>query len=114
MEKHVTVVAALQVGFGILGLALGVCALVYFTGLDMAAEDSVLSTIGTIFGGFLFLVSVPGTIGGIGLFLRKNWARFPVLIISAIYLICFPFGTALGIYSIWVLFQDDTIRLLKA
>lgn len=112
MEKHITVVAALHVGFGIFGLMLGIFLFVLFTGLAVAAGDEhaffVLSTIGTALGALFFIISVPGLIGGIGLFARKAWARIVILVVSAIDLLNFPVGTALGIYSLWVLVQPET------
>ena len=61
----------------------------------------------------MIVVSIPGIIGGIGLLKYKNWARILVLIISAIGLLNVPFGTALGIYSIWTIVQDETIKLFN-
>ena len=57
------------------------------------------------------LIAIPGIVGGWGLYNRKNWARIVVLIVGILSLINFPVGTALGIYTIWVVFQQDTIRL---
>jgi Ni,Fe-hydrogenase I cytochrome b subunit len=60
---------------------------------------------------FLFLFSIPGIIGGIGLFKHKNWARILVLILSVIDLFNISVGTAIDVYSIWVLVQDETVKL---
>ena len=117
MEKHLTAVAALHVGLSILGGLIGIFIFVVLTGIGAATQEKeaflILSTIGTGVGVFFIVLSVPGIIGGIGLFKRKEWARILVLIISAIDLLNIPFGTALGIYSIWVLVQQDTIRLFR-
>jgi len=53
-------------------------------------------------------------IGGIGLLKKKPWARILVLIVGCVRLFVFPIGTALGVYSIWVLTKDETISLLSA
>ena len=117
MEKHLTAVAALQVGLSILGVLLGIFVFVLLTGIGVIAQEKealfILSTIGTGVGLFLLIISVPGIIGGIGLFNRKEWARILVVILSAINLLNIPFGTALGIYSIWVLVQEGTIQLFR-
>jgi riboflavin transporter FmnP len=117
MEKHLTAVAALQVGLSILGVLLGIFVFVLLTGIGVIAQEKealfILSTIGTGVGLFLLIISVPGIIGGIGLFKRKEWARILVVILSAINLLNIPFGTALGIYSIWVLVQEDSIQLFR-
>lgn len=38
-----------------------------------------------------------------GLFERRTWARILALVIGFLALLRFPFGTALGIYTLWVL-----------
>jgi hypothetical protein len=117
MEKHLTAVAALHVGLSILGGLIGIFIFAVLTGIGAITQEKeafiILSTIGTAVGVFFIVLSVPGIIGGIGLFKRKEWARILVLILSAIDLLNIPFGTALGIYSIWVLVQQDTIRLFR-
>ena len=117
MEKHLTAVAALQVGLSILGVILGIFLFVLLTGIRVISQEEealfILTTIGAGLGIFLLTVSVPGMIGGIGLFKRKEWARILVLILSAIELLNIPFGTALGVYSIWILVQNETVQLLK-
>lgn len=117
MEKHLTAVAALHVGLSILGGLIGIFVFALLTGIGVIAREKdalfILSTIGIGVGVFLLVISVPGIIGGIGLFKRKEWARILVLILSAIDLLNIPFGTALGIYSIWVLIQEETIKLFR-
>ncbi len=44
-----------------------------------------------------------GIVAGIGLLQRAPWARILALVMGFLSLISFPFGTALGIYTIWVL-----------
>lgn len=61
----------------------------------------------------LLVISVCGIFGGIGVLRRKEWARLLLLVISFFTLVRVPLGTVLGIYTIWVLFNDETIRLFK-
>ncbi len=117
MERHLTIVSALQIGFGILGILVGGFVFVLLAGIGVASNEEeaiiVLSIIGSIIGSFLFIVSVPAIIGGIGLFKRKNWGRILVLVMSVMELIIIPFGTVIGAYCIWVLVQEDTVKLLN-
>jgi hypothetical protein len=54
--------------------------------------------------GILFSVTaVVGIIAGWGLLQRAPWARVLALVVGIIALIHPPFGTALGIYTLWVL-----------
>lgn len=54
--------------------------------------------------GLLFLASaVLGIITGWGLLQRQPWARMLAIIFGCFSLLDIPFGTALGIYTLWVL-----------
>ena len=113
MEKHINVVAALQIGLSIFTLLMGVLSysIMKLIGgfIDEPEGQMILSVIGDVIATFLILVSIPGFIAGLGLYRRKEWARILTLIISVIALFNFPFGTAIGIYSIWALIQPETV-----
>lgn len=113
MEKHINVVAALHVGFSILGIIIGgiVFAVLYFV-RDISGDpdaETVLMIIANVIIIFVVILSLPGIIAGIGLFKRKEWARILILIISVIDLFNIPLGTAIGVYSIWALVQPDVV-----
>jgi len=59
-------------------------------------------------------MSIPSLIGGLGLLKLKSWARYLVLVLGFLNLPGIPVGTALGIYTIWVLLKDETARLCSA
>lgn len=117
MEKHLTAVGALCIGLSVLGMMIGAFLFVLLAGIGIVTRDEeatiVLVTIGTVIGFFLLVLSVPGIIGGIGIFKKKEWARILVLVLSAIQLLNIPIGTAIGAYSIWVLVQKETILLFN-
>jgi hypothetical protein len=62
---------------------------------------------------FLAAFALPGLIAGYGLLTFKPWARIVGIVLSAIGLIYFPFGTVLGAYGLWVLLNKDTERLFS-
>jgi hypothetical protein len=115
MEKHVTFVGALRIGFGILGILAAVIVVVAVVGGGLISGDReairITAIVGPVVAFFLFILSVPGIIGGIGLLKRKPWARFLVLVLAVLDLFNIPIGTALGIYTIWVLMRDETVQL---
>ncbi len=117
MEKHVNVIAALQIGFGIFGMVMGIAILVILSTIGVLVSDKdanlILPLIGNIIAAFFFLLSIPGIIAGIGLMKHKEWARILTLILSVINLLNFPLGTALGVYCIWALVQDETVALFS-
>jgi hypothetical protein len=55
--------------------------------------------------------SLPSLITGYGLLYFKSWARIVGIVLSAVSLINFPFGTAVGVYGLWVLLNKETERL---
>lgn len=117
MEKHINVVAALHIGLSILGILVGVFVYIvlFFVG-DLSGDHDarfVLGLIAKILVGFMFLLSLPGIIAGIGLFKRKEWARILTLIVSVLDLLNFPIGTAVGVYSIWALVQPEVVEQFK-
>jgi hypothetical protein len=116
MKKHVTVVAAIQIGFAIMGLLIAVAA---FFALSFARTQVGGDETADIVLGFLS-VSVPilfgflstlGMVGGIGLLAYKPWARYIVIVVNALGCLNIPIGTLKGVYSLWVLLQDETIKL---
>lgn len=54
-------------------------------------------------GAFLSVTAVAGLAAGWGLLDRRPWARTLAIVLGIIKLIEFPIGTALGIYTLWVL-----------
>jgi len=118
MEKHVSIVAALQIGLGIFGIITGIVILVVLNVIGGFTNDRdadfVLSLIGNIVGVIMFLLSIPGIFAGIGLLSHKEWARILTMVLSVISLLNFPLGTAIGIYSIWALAQKETVNLFKS
>lgn len=113
MEKHINVIAALQIGLSIFCLLV---VLLIFSVLKLVGgfiEEPegamVLSIVANVIAIVFTVISIPGIIAGLGLYKRKEWARLLTLILSVIEIFNFPFGTAIGIYSIWALIQPETV-----
>lgn len=59
--------------------------------------------------GFFMLVLAAGCfVAAWGLLERASWARLYTIVVGAISLVEVPFGTALGIYSLWVLLPESS------
>lgn len=54
-------------------------------------------------GGFFVLSGVVGLIAGWGLYERRHWARMLAIVLAFLNLFHPPLGTAIGIYTLWVL-----------
>ena len=115
-NKHITILSILLITFDSLLFLTGIGFIKGFSFISTFLHDStanlIVSSVGRIIGTILLLVSVPAIIAGIGLIYRKAWSRILALIICVLKLFNLPFGTALGVYGIWVLMHDETIELL--
>lgn len=118
MKKHVTVVGAIHIGFGILGLigALAVFFVLHFAKGFVSNEEiptMVLSFLSISLPLLIGFMSTLGLVGGIGLLSYQSWARYLVIVVAALGCLNIPIGTLKGVYSLWVLLQDDTVKLFE-
>ena len=118
MKKHVTVVGVIHIAFGVLGLiiALTVFFLLHFARGFVSNEEIptvVLTFLAVSLPLLIGFMSTLGLVGGIGLMAYKNWARYLVIIVAALGCLNIPIGTLKGVYSLWVLLQDETVRLFE-
>ena len=98
--------AALPLGFGLLGAFIS-----QSEDQDAATGAAVMGLVGTGLAVFFGVIAVVWGITGYGVLKRQSWARIVAIILSAMSLIEFPFGTALGIYGLWVMFNKETEKL---
>src|ERR1700726_2273474 len=69
----------------------------------------------TVIGWLLLAKSAAGFFAGWGLLQREDWARTIALVVGFVALLNPPLGTALGIYTLWVLLprqSDDEYKAL--
>jgi hypothetical protein len=122
VETHVKVLAILYLVFAGLSALFGVAILLItgaVSGIVGTADATGFAIPFIRLGGtaaalFCFVWAIPGFVVGIGLLGRQPWARILGIVISALSLMHVPFGTALGIYGLWILFHSDTERLFAA
>lgn len=124
MQTHVKVLGVLMLVLSALGLltALGVGAMFGIGAMatvasgdgDAALAAPIIGITGTVVTAFLVIISLPGLIAGWGLLSYKNWARIVAIVLCVLHLFNFPFGTAMGIYGLWVLLNKETERLFSA
>ena len=69
-------------------------------------------------GGLLLAGAVIGIVAGWGLLERQPWARTLAIVLGCFSLLDMPFGTALGIYTLWVLLparsEEEYRRIAQA
>lgn len=120
MRTHVTVLGWLQVLLGVLDLLMALLVFGVIAGFGLLAGLSgdfslpiISGMLGTFFAFLVVLTGIPNLLAGFGLLAHKNWARILALILGVFNLFKFPWGTALAIYTFWVLLQDQTKQLFK-
>jgi hypothetical protein len=123
MAQHVKILGILHIVFGGLGVLAAMFVLLIFGGIsavvglsDHSSDSLTAIPILGMIGGFVFILvlvlSLPGLIIGIGLMQFKPWARIAGIVLSALDLVSVPpFGTALGIYGLWVLLNRETEQM---
>ncbi len=118
MQRHVSLLGLLHLILGCFGLLVALVVFVALVGGGILSGEAgaffVTTTLGTIIGLFLTVISLPSVIAGLGLMARKSWARPLTLVVSVFHLFNIPFGTALAVYSFWVLLKDETVALLES
>ena len=114
MKTHIQIVAALNIVAGAFYL-IGATFIFFFMGLagGIAASQGehqaagFVGVIAVFLCAFLAVLGLPSVIAGWGLFAGKGWARPLTLVLAILHLPNIPFGTALGIYSLWALLSKD-------
>ncbi len=125
MKTHVQILAVLNIAWGVLGFLGALVIFLIFGGamgiIGVAAHHDpgagiAIPIVGLV-GGVIFLVivvtSIPSFVIGIGLLRRAWWSRTAGIILSAVHLLNLPFGTALGIYGLWVLLSRESLPLFE-
>ena len=111
MATHIKILAWLHIVFGIFSAFI---ALTVFTGTMIGAafagsfaNSAIVGIAGGFAGIFLSAMAALQLIAGWGLLSRRPWARILTIVLGVISLIRFPLGTALGVYTLWVLLSKD-------
>ncbi len=106
MDQHLR---TLGIGHIIYSLLLIVPAAIVFgvlTSVGILVDDpeaaQILPLVGTFVGAFLIVLAIPGLLAGYGVLKKKSWGLPVALVVGILNILCFPLGTALGIYSIWI------------
>jgi len=113
MQTHVKAVGWLWIANGVLSILMALIGLtvINWPGLIPSARDSILASIGAL---CFFLPGVIAyVLAGYGLLKYKSWARILAIILAILNLILFPIGTALGIYTLVIMFNDEAEVLFK-
>jgi hypothetical protein len=109
MQQHVTILGWLHIVANGLFLLVGLCALLFFAGIGVVSGDptalGVLGILGMVAALFCGVIALPGILAGYGLLKRRKWGQILGIIVGFLGLVNFPVGTAIGLYTLFVLLQ---------
>ena len=114
MERHVHLLGVLWLVLGVLTVMTGVAAVivahVIFGPSGVATEGGAppfIRPLISLAGVLLMAKGALSFLAGLGLLQRQLWARVLALVLGFLSLVSVPFGTALGIYTIWALLSAN-------
>jgi hypothetical protein len=117
MQLHVKILGWLHiVGNALLFLG-GVLMFFFLVGLGVFIGDPealpILSIVGTVGGILMVALAIPGLVAGYGLLKGRNWARILALVLAVFGLPNFPVGTAMAVYTGFVLLQNAAAEYFR-
>src|SRR5581483_10756852 len=117
MRDHVRIVGILNIIMGCFTALIGIVIFLFLGGAGVVASmsdytngqfsGSLITLIGVCVAAVFLVLALPSILGGWGLLEFKPWARLLIIIVSIFHLFNFPFGTALGVYGLWVLLSEQ-------
>jgi hypothetical protein len=117
MESHIKLLGVLFIVFGILTALLGLFLFAVLGGAGLISGDEtalfVTGTVGVVLAGVFLVLAIPAIVAGVGLQRHREWARIVALVIAALNVLAFPFGTALAVYAFWVLLNAEATNIFS-
>lgn len=123
LERHVHLLGIFWIAYSAFSLLAGAVLMIVARSIfgpgsriDTGAPDFLFPLLSTI-AGYLLIKAIIGIITGFGLLQHAEWARILAIILAFLDILHVPFGTALGIYTIWALLAkgaDQDYRSLPA
>jgi hypothetical protein len=118
LELHVGILGWLFIASHLIFLLIGGFIFTLLTSVGVLAGDPealpILSLVGSMVGGLLALLALPGIAAGYGLLARRRWGRMLALVVGILNLVNVPLGTALGAYTLYILLQEQADGLFGA
>lgn len=124
MHKHINLLGVLYLVWGSLGVLLGLAMFLLAAGAAVMAGSplregtelaaSVTAVSLAVFGVLLLAGGAVNAWVGSGVRRHRASARLMGLLLALLNLFLFPFGTALGLYSFWVLLNNEGRRVFEA
>ncbi len=111
LERHLQTLGTLWIVIGGLFLVPAVGLMIFGRGVHFVLHEQepwpgLFQLLLYLAGGSMVILAAGGVCVGMGLMQRAPWARTAAIVLGVLALFHPPFGTALGVYSLWVLLAD--------
>ena len=126
MQKHIQILGILHIVYSAFVLLAGAILFILLLGIGTVVGSiqdvpgivhegvpAILLVITLVIETLLFLFASPGIIAGVGLLNKKEWGRILALVVGFFDLLHIPFGTMLGVYTIWALMNDEVVAVFR-
>ena len=117
METHVKLVGIINIVFGVMGLFASAIVFLAVAGGGLISGDpmamKITSIVAVAVSSAIGIFSIPEIIAGLGILKQKSWGRIFGIVIAIFNLLSIPFGTAFGIYALWVLMNEETEQIFN-
>lgn len=115
IASNITLLGALWIAYSVLTLVGGLVLIILSRTLfaminaqnEAAGAPGFLRPLLAAIGMLVIVKGAFSFVAGWGLLRREPWARILALVIGCLSLLNIPFGTALGIYTLWVLLSQN-------
>lgn len=117
LAQHITILGWLLVVSNLILALIGGLIFLLLTGIGAASGEAealaVLSVVGIFVAGLMLVLALPGIAAGYGVLRHANWGRILAIVVAILSLLCFPIGTMVGLYALWVLLQESAPELFN-
>lgn len=112
LDRHLSILGGLWMAVGGLFAIPAIALLIFGNGFRLIFHgQEPMAELFPVFvyvaGGTLTILAAGGLCVGLGLMQKAAWARGGAIILAVLALFHPPLGTALGVYTLWVLLADD-------
>lgn len=118
MRTHLTVLGAVYMAVGCFWLVIAFIVFMSVAGGGLLSGDvkaiATTSGVAVILAVAFAILAAPAVVTGLALYRHRPWARLPGLILGCLVLPAIPFGTLLGIYTLWALTRAEAVEVLAS
>ena len=116
MDIHVKIVGWIWIILSALGLLVMCCSMILavFIGTSAQGDENAMMFLGialVVLVALAIFICIPGLVAGVGILQYQSWGRMAGIAVAVLSLCNIPLGTAMGGYTLWVLFNEEVVNM---